>query len=619
MTAARDATLPGVDLPVAPPEPFPGDVDDRDDEQGAGPLVRVDDVTFTYLGETEPALSEVRFGLEAGRVLGVLGPIGAGKTTLCMCLAGLMPRVFGGRLTGHIRVAGLDPRQARTSEVADRVGIVFEDYAAQLTQVRVLDEVAAPLENRGVPPEQARDHARAMLARLGLDDPAVIGKRTWELSGGQQQRIAIAASLATEPQVLILDNVTAMLDPAGKQEIRRSIADLGGSGTTLVVVDNDPDLLHDVADRVLLLSGGRVVAEGATPNILSDDQTLTDAGVALPAPLHAARALRLPASPLTDREFQQAAAGIHAAHTARTAPARRPPPDEAASRLPTLDVREVGYRYPDGTLALEQASLQVRAGEVHGLLGGNGAGKTTLAKIVVGLVTPTSGSVTVDGRDAAATRAVDLATTVGTAFQKPDEQLSERTVADEIAFGLRARRYEKAGWFSRRERYGEDFITERVQWACSLAGIEPELLGRDPTTLPFGQRKLVTLAAAVALDPPVVVLDEPATGLDAAAHCRVEAMVTTLAQAGKAVILVEHEIDLVGELTDTVTILNRGSVAAQGHTREVFAQPNWNRLYELHMLPPRPARLGAAIGVDALTYTDLTHLTAARPALSTRS
>lgn len=584
------------------------------------PMLSVQDVTFTYLGQAAPTLSGVSFTLGRREVLGVLGPVGAGKTTLCLCLAGLMPRVFGGSLSGEIRVAGLDPRRARGHDIARHLGIVFEDYSAQLTQVRVGDEVAAPLENRGVPPDEARARGRGLLARLGLDAPGLDRKRTWELSGGQQQRVAIAAALATEPEILILDNVTAMLDPAGKDEVRRVLAELAGEAT-LVVVDSDPGMLAAVADRVLVLAGGRVATHGPAREVLGDRAALEASGVMVPAPLRAARLLDLPGSPLTEQEFRQAAAAVYPVVVPPGRPDPVGTPGGPAGPGPepgplAVDAAGVGYRYPDGTAALDQVSMRVGAGEVHGLLGGNGAGKTTLAKVLVGLAKPGTGSVTVAGRDAAATRAVDLATSVGTAFQKPDEQLSERTVRDEIAFGLRARRYQRTGWFARRECYSDETIAARVSWACDLAGIEESLLDCDPSTLPFGQRKLVTLAAAIVLDPPVVVLDEPGTGLDAAAHRTVEAMVGRLAAMGKAVVLVEHEIDLVGELTDTVTILDRGAVATQGPTRAVFARGNWDQLRALHIVPPWPARLAATLGLDALTYADLAaardHLPAGR-------
>jgi energy-coupling factor transport system ATP-binding protein len=337
-----------------------------------------------------------------------------------------------------MRIAGFDPRRSRPSEYAHAIGVVFEDYSAQLTQIRVLDEVAAPLENRGMPRDEAHDRARKLLSRLGLDEPGIEDKRTWELSGGQQQRIAVAAALSMEPDVLVLDSITTMLDPEGKQEVRRLVSNLTGE-TTMLVVDDDADFLYEISDRVLLLSAGRVVAEGPAGEVLRDAERLRHNGVVLPGTLRAARLLDLPGSPLTVDEFRgcvngRAPAPPTGSPTVAGSPAR-------SGEEPVVQVSGVSYRYPDGTSALRGVGLSLRPGEVHGLLGGNGAGKTTLARVIIGLARASDGMVTVAGRDATSTRAVDLADVVGTAFQNPDEMLSERTVRDEVAFGLRRRQY----------------------------------------------------------------------------------------------------------------------------------------------------------------------------------
>lgn len=183
--------------------------------------------------------------------------------------------------------------------------------------------------------------------------------------------------------------------------------------------------------------------------------------------------------------------------------------------------------------------------------------------------------------------------------------LTERTVRDELAFSLRRRQYEWAGLFSKRQRYDNEYIAERVRQACDLVDLDEDLLERDPTMLPFGQRKLVTIAATVVRDPVLVVLDEPGTGLDAASYGNVVRVVRRLGDLEVAVILVEHEIDLVGELTDTVTIMDNGTIAMQGPTSTIFPPDNWERLLALYILPPQAARLGASIGVFALSMDGL--------------
>lgn len=555
--------------------------------------------TFTYPGIPEPALSDVSFDVDQGDVLGVVGPVGAGKTSLCMALAGFVPQVTGGRSTGDLTVDGRDPREASGEEMAQRVGMVFEDYAAQLTQITVLSEVMAPLVNRGVPRNEAESRAKKLLDKVNLtghDD-----KRTWELSGGQQQRVAIAATLAMEPDVLIFDSATGMLDPVGQADINSLVRDLAGD-TTLVIAQNDPDALASLADHVVVLAAGETVACGSPEEVLRDEDTLTQAGVEPPMCLRAARALGLSETPLTPAAFERA---VNASSLSMVDDGQPIVADGGGSGETLVNIEDITYQYSDGTMALSGIDLDVRAGNVHTLIGGNGSGKTTLSKLLVGLLDPTAGHVSIAGIDTRERTATALARTVGIALQNPDEQLSERTVEAEIAFPLRQRQYEKTGLFSKRERYDDAYIDQRVSRAAELGGIDTALLDHDPTLLPRGQRQLVTIAQALALDPSVLVLDEPTVGLDAATRQRVEQTIARLRELGKAVILIEHDMDFVCEVADTVTVLENGSVALTGPTRDVFTKHTQETLSEWWLRLPRAGQLASRVGVDALTLDGL--------------
>lgn len=257
---------------------------------------------FSYPGMQRRALEDISFATKRGEVLGIIGPIGAGKTTLCMSLAGFVPRLTGGHSMGDLEVAGLDPRKASGEKMARQVAMVFEDYSAQITQIKVFDEVMVPLINRGVPIAQAQVRGHELLAKVGLADHGLERKRTWELSGGQQQRLAIAATLAMDPQVLILDNVTGMLDAQGKDKVRSIITELSGE-TTLVVIEDHADFLI-LTNRILVLIDGKAIAHGPSKEILRDDQLLSRAGVEPPLPLRVIRALNIAGSPLTAEELK---------------------------------------------------------------------------------------------------------------------------------------------------------------------------------------------------------------------------------------------------------------------------------------------------------------------------
>jgi energy-coupling factor transport system ATP-binding protein len=564
-------------------------------------MLRAKDFTFNYPGLKAKALCGVSFNLERGEVLGLVGPVGAGKTTLCMSLAGFVPRVTGGESSGDLEVAGLDPREMPGGKMAQHVGLVFENFAAQITQVKVLDEVMAPLLNRGVPLAEAEERAREMLERVGLGGLNPRHKRTWELSGGQQQRVAVAATLSVAPEILILDSATGMLDPEGTEEVRRIIAELAGE-TTMVVAENDADFLLGIANRMLVLDKGEVVADGPADEILRDADLLSRfGGVEPPVAVQVARALGLEESPLTEDEFQRMVGDVEVRSGGDTAAG----PEERFGE-PLIRIEDVTYKYRDGTAAIDGVSIQVCEGEVHAVVGGNGAGKTTLAKMIVGLQKPTKGKILLGDANTNQWTAADLAWRVGTSFQNPDDQISERTVREEIAFPLQRRRYEAAGWFKRREKYSEDYIEERVLEACELAGLEEKFLEEDPSLLPGGLRRLVTMAEALALDPSIVlVLDEPRVGLDAGSRRRVMRTVKRLKEMRRAVIIIEHDMDLVCEIADTATVLNGGKVTLQGPIHEVFAKKNWGLLTEMYLQPPRAARLAHSIGTEALNAEEL--------------
>jgi energy-coupling factor transporter ATP-binding protein EcfA2 len=547
--------------------------------------------TLTYPGADGPALNGVSFEIERGEKVGIIGPMGAGKTTLCMSIAGFVPRILGGQARGELTVAPGGRGGDRSGEQAYPVGMVF-DYAGQLTQLKVLDEITTPLQNRGVSESEAEGLARRLLTAVGLGDRAVERKWVWDLSGGEQQRLAIAATLALDPEILIFDDAMSMLDARARQEVRRIIDDLAGT-KTLLIVEQDADLIQ-IVDRILVLVDGELVAQGTPGDILRDSDLLVRADLQPPLSVRIAQALGLPEAPLTPEQFEHVIGQVGArAVGERTVAA---PTGEVLVR-----VDGVTFQYSEGTTALADVNLQLRAGEVHAVIGGSGAGKTTLAKHLTGLLRPTRGRVVVCGVETRQRRVADLALVVGTVLQNPDEQISEATVREEIGFPLRHRQYERTGLFSTRQRYGDSHVSGRVSQVCELVGFDPGLLERDPILLPRGQRKLLTIAQALVVDPQVLVFDEPTISLGAAARRRLIRLVAHLRELGKAVLMVENNIDFIAEVADSVTVLEQGRVVLQGPLREVFAPANWGRLSGLYIPPPSAAQLARRLGLNALT------------------
>jgi len=574
-------------------------------------IVNAKNFTFTYPGSDESVLNEVSLEIKDGEVLGIIGPLGAGKTTLCKAIAGLVPSITGGEASGEMNVSDHHQRESSNDANEQQVGIVFEDYAAQLIQLKVLEEVKTPLLNRGLSPKEAENRARELLDKVGLSNRDFEKKRIWDLSGGQQQRLAIAATLAIEPQVIILDNIMDKLDPKGQEQVREIVTELNGHKTQ-VIVDRDPNLLLQKTQRLLVFVDGKVIAQGKPEEILQNEELLGRADVEPPISLRVARALGLSESPLTLEEFQQAyfASPMQQPSSLTVGKHKHSSTEPLAAKRnfgnPVVCMEDVKFCYSDdGPKVLEDFNITIHEGEVHAIVGHSGVGKTTVVKHIAGLVKPNEGRVTVCNTDTGEKSVPELALMVGTVLQNPDDQISEKTVKDEISFPLKQRQYERNGWFSKHKRYDDDYIEDQVSHACELVGIEEDLLDEDPFLLPRGQRKLVTIAEALVVDPKVLLLDEPTIGLGAKSCQKIKQALASLREQGKAVLLVSNNIDFVAEVADTVTVLEQGRIVLQGSVHQVFAKDNWDQLSKLHINPPQAAQLARRLNVKALTCDEL--------------
>ncbi|MCI2236912.1 ATP-binding cassette domain-containing protein [Paenibacillus sp. TRM 82003] len=550
-------------------------------------------LTFHYPTSDVPALDAVDLRLAEGEVVGLAGPPGAGKTTLAMALAGLLPDVTGGRVSGEVRAEG-------------GVGIVFDDPGGQLTQLRAISEVAEPLRTRGARPQEAEREARRLLEAVGLGGEDLTRRWVWELAEGQQVLLALAATLATRPRILVLDAVVGHLDGEHRERLMRVLRE-EAAGATVVLVEQDVALLAEATRRLVVLSAGRVVADGTLSDPLVDDRVRELADLAAPVELTAARELGLAGSPLTSQDFADLVRGHRPARDGdgsgsgdgngngngrrgADGSGRGEPP--WAHDAPRVRVRGLDFSYPDRSPALRGVDLEVRPGEVHAVVGRTGAGKSTLVRVLGGLLEPVAGSVAVDDQDVTSVHPADLALRVATVPQGADQALSRRRVRDEIAFSLR-------------ERGRTEAVAERVEAARRLVGLPEDVLDADPVLLPRAHRRLVALAAALVVEPSVVVLDAPFTGLGPGTAARVRAAVAELRARGAAVLITEHDVEALAEVVDTVTLLHHGAVVVQGPLREVLRSDRRELLTSRRLDLPRAGVLGEAVGVRACTVADL--------------
>ena len=559
------------------------------------PIVQVSGLGYRYRGQKEAALRGVDLEVGEGEFVVVMGPSGAGKSTLCVSLNGLVPHFFRGRMEGEVKIRGRSTRDSKVGEFTREVGLVFQDFEAQLFSTNVELEVAFGPENFQVEHEEMVRRVRNALEWVRLE--GFEGRQPATLSGGQKQRLAIASVLAMEPRILCLDEPTTDLDPTGKLgvfEVAEELRDR--DDVTLVVVEHETEETLD-ADRIVVLKDGVVVRDGSAREVLRDVELLEGAGV---MPLQVTRFFhelglgeQLPLTPEEGiEEFRRRGLKVSVERHEELVEADRE--REESYGEPIIQVEGLTYRYPNGVVALEGVDLTVRQGEFLAVLGQNGSGKTTLVKHFNGLLKPTEGVVKIGGVETVKQGIRRLGQRVGYVFQNPDHQIFSDTVFDEVAFGPKIREME------------ENEIENRVSEALAAVGLE----GRgseDPFTLTKGERQRVAVASVLAVRPEVLILDEPTTGLDYAEQKRMMELVERLNEEGSTIIVVTHTMWVVAEYAHRAVVVRDGRVTLRGTVREVFAEEE--ELREASLRPPHIVSFSNSLEVPVLSVEEMLRAT----------
>lgn len=559
--------------------------------------MRLRGLGYRYRGAPRAALKGVDLEIGEGEFVVVMGPSGAGKSTLCTTLNGLVPHFMRGRMEGEVEVRGRSTREGSVGEFAREVGLVFQDFEAQLFSTNVALEVAFGPENFEVEPEEMDRRVTESLSRVRLE--GFEARQPATLSGGQKQRLAIASVLAIRPRILCLDEPTTDLDPVGKLGVFQIAQELKEQDdVTLVVVEHETEETLD-ADRIVILKEGEVVCERPAREVLCDVKLMLDSGV---MPLQVPRLfteLGVPKEerPLTPEdglaEFRRR--GLLVNPKRHRELVERDVARERGYGEPVIEVEGLSHRYPNGLVALEGVDLRVRRGEFLAVLGQNGSGKTTLVKHFNGLLAPTGGSVRVGGGETGRQGLRKLGQRVGYVFQNPDHQIFSDTVRDEVAFGPKIRELD------------EEEVAERVGEALAavgLSGYEEE----DPFGLTKGERQRVAVASVLAVRPEVLILDEPTTGLDHAEQRSMMGLVSTLNESGSTIVIVTHTMWVVAEYAHRVAVVKDGRVAMSGTVREVFAREE--ELLNAALRPPHIVSMSNALGYTALSVEEMARMVA---------
>ncbi|MCX8110926.1 MAG: energy-coupling factor transporter ATPase [Syntrophorhabdaceae bacterium] len=550
-----------------------------------GVPISIKSLSFSYGNSKEPAIKDINGEISEGELVVIMGHGGAGKSTLCYAMNGIVPRFYKGNYKGNISIGGKNATGFSIKEMAGAVGLVFQDFEAQLFSTNVELEMAFGLENLCLPRDEISGRIDKYIDFLGLG-----GKRlsdTSTLSGGQKQRLAIGSVIAMEPSVVVMDEPTSDLDPLGRVDILSLAGLLRDRKRTIIMVDYDPDTAIG-ADQLWLMKDSEIIGQGRPEKYLSDEKLLLSCGVMPPQTLSLFNRMGWEGKPLT---VEAAIDLIEKNNLVKRHSLMRDAKNHTGNNNFFIKVRGVCFRYPGvDSDVLKDINFGVKRGEFIAILGQNGSGKTTIAKHLNRLLRPTSGEVIIDGKPTTRYKHNELARLVGYVFQNPDHQIFASTVQEEVGFGLKI--------------LGEDpkTIKRNVEEALAVTGLEG-YEHRSPFVLTKGERQRVAVASVLAVRPEVIILDEPTTGLDYQHQKESLEMLKDLNKKGHTIIIITHSMWIAERYAHRCIVMKDGKILDDGVTRQVFADEN--RLSEASLVPSPIVRLSNWLGTDAMTVEDL--------------
>ena len=544
-------------------------------------LIEIKDLCYTYPQADKPALKNINLEIDQGEFILLTGPSGCGKTTFCRTLNGLIPKFYNGEMTGKVIVDGLDTADYSTMELAQHVGLIFQNPDNQIFALTVEKDIAFGLENLGKSKLEMYKEIDWAAAVTGIED--LRQRATHELSGGQKQRLTIASVLAMHPRIIVMDEPTSFLDPVGAEHIFEVLNQLNEElDITIIIIEHRIDIAAKYVDRIIVFDRGEVWSDGSPEMILSDEDTRL-LGVGIPRILSLAKRFKgrqiFSSNPLTVDQFYNQI--CNRLPTQNNNIKQKPPFDlgELSGEYhhkPLIEVKNLEFDYSGNVHALRDVNLTIHEGDYVAIMGENGAGKTTLVKHFNGLLRPKNGSILFEGEDIKDKSVAQLARRIGLVFQSPDDQLFEETVEKEISFALHN--------FGIEER----LIEKRVNWALNLLDIE-QYKEKSPFALSGGERKRVALASVLAWDPDVLVLDEPTIGQDYGQKERLRHFLMQLRTQGKTVVIVTHDVEFVAESQPRIVLMADGNVVTEGKTKDIMM--NTEALVQCSVAQPEITRL----------------------------
>ena len=524
------------------------------------PIISFRNFSFQYRAQKRPTLTDINLEIYPGERVLIAGPSGSGKSTLAGCINGLNPFSNPGACTGTLTVDGVDAPHSSIFELSAHVGTVLQDPDGQFIGLTVGEDIAFALENSCTPQDEMHAITRHAAELVGIENH--LGYAPHELSGGQKQRVSLAGVMVDQVKILLFDEPLANLDPAtGKQAIELIDEIQKKTDTTVLIIEHRlEDVLWRNVDRIVLVNGGTILAD-LRPDELLSGSLLAENGIREPLYVTALRYAGVEITPdkhpahvdslvLDDADTQK----LRDWFTARPRPAAQP------EREPLLEVKGLSFGYQKGQQTLRDVSFSIGKGEMVSIVGRNGAGKSTLSKLICGFETPDAGEIFLNGKPLAEENIRRRAQHIGYVMQNPNQMISKTMIYDEVALGLQ------------RSGLTEEQIREKVEATLRVCGLYP-FRNWPISALSFGQKKRVTIASVLVLDPELILLDEPTAGQDFRHYTDIMEFLRGLNARGVTVVMITHDMHLMLEYTRRALVFCDGRLIADRTAAAVLCDP----------------------------------------------
>ena len=524
------------------------------------PIISFRNFSFQYRAQKRPTLTDIDLEIYPGERVLIAGPSGSGKSTLAGCINGLNPFSNPGACTGTLTVDGVDAPHSSLFELSAHVGTVLQDPDGQFIGLTVGEDIAFALENSCTPQDEMHAITRHAAQLVGIENH--LGYAPHELSGGQKQRVSLAGVMVDQVRILLFDEPLANLDPAtGKQAIELIDEIQKKTDTTVLIIEHRlEDVLWRNVDRIVLVNGGTILAD-LRPDELLSGSLLAENGIREPLYVTALRYAGVDITPdkhpahvdslvLDDTDTQK----LRDWFTARSRPAAQP------EREPLLEVKGLSFGYQKGQQTLRDVSFSIGKGEMVSIVGRNGAGKSTLSKLICGFETPDAGEIFLNGKPLAEENIRRRAQHIGYVMQNPNQMISKTMIYEEVALGLQ------------RSGLTEEQIREKVEATLRVCGLYP-FRNWPISALSFGQKKRVTIASVLVLDPELILLDEPTAGQDFRHYTDIMEFLRGLNARGVTVVMITHDMHLMLEYTRRALVFCDGRLIADRTAAAVLCDP----------------------------------------------